>query len=192
MARGARRAKSKLAGSIELFGSSQITLLPGRGEISTLISARLINNYGNIVKDLSRTQLGYDILKLINKHIEDNSDEAIYGLLVDTLEYLNNQSISLELTKFWFGLQFLILMGHSPNLSVDMADDIDKYAFNLDNMTFLSDENGPFNKNHIKILRLAISNNPVQLSKITNINQLIDSNLNFTRMMLISTGFNPI
>src|SRR5579872_6898091 len=77
MARGVRRANSKLAGSIELFGTSQITILPGKGDMSTLISARLVKNYGNIVKDFARTQIGYEVLKLINKNIEIEGDEAV-------------------------------------------------------------------------------------------------------------------
>lgn len=192
MARGVRKANSKLAGSIELFGTSQITFLPGKGEISMLISARLIKNYGNIVKDFNKTQLGYEILKLINKNIETNSDEAIFELVVDTLEFLNDQSIGLDLAKFWFSLQFLILMGHAPNLTVKNSSDSNKYAFDVNDMAFMGDDNGTYDKNHIKVLRLAITNTPVQLRKITNINKIIEKNLELTRTMLITTGFNPI
>lgn len=193
MARGVRKANSKLAGSIELFGTSQITYLPGKGDISTLISARLIKNYENIVKDFKRTQLGYEILKLINKNIESDSiDEAIYELVESTLESLNDQSISLELSKFWFSLQFLTLMGHTPNLTVSDDGSIDKYIFDINKMVFIGDENGIYNKNHIKVFRLALSNKPKQLANITNINKILDKILNLTQLMLIDTGFHPI
>ena len=192
MGRGVRKANSKLAGSIELFGTSQITFMPGRGDMSTLISARLIKNYGNIVKDFKRTQLGYEILKLINKHIESESiDEAIYDLIAETMEALDNPLISLELTKFWFSLQFLTLMGHTPNLEVT-NNGSDSYIFNIDKMTFIADENGQYDKNHIKVLRLSLINRPKQLSKITNLDKNLDKNLGLTQMMLIDAGFNPI
>jgi DNA repair protein RecO len=191
MARGVRRAKSKLAGSIELFGTSQITYMPGKGDMSMLISARLIKNYGNIVKDFKRTQLGYEVLKLINKNIESDSiDEDMYEVIEKTLESLDDQSISLELTKFWFSLQFLALMGHTPNLFVD--EETDKYIFDINKMMFVAEETGLYDKNHIKLFRLAVASEPKQLNKVTNINKLLDKTLNLTQLMLIDTGFNPI
>ena len=191
IAKGVRRAKSKLAGSIELFGTSQITYMPGRGEMSTLISARLINNYSNIVKDFKRTQFGYEILKLINKNLEIIGDESIFQLLDSTLGYLNESSISLELTKFWFSIQFLLLMGHSPNLNVD-SNDIKNYIFDIDKMKFLPEENGSYNKNHIKVVRLSIGNTPEQLAKIRGIDNILEKILNLSQTMLVSSGFNPL
>src|SRR4051794_34279516 len=67
MARGVRKAKAKLAGSIELFSVSDLSLIPGRRDMDTLISARLIKHYGNIVRQLERTKVAYDFLKLSDK-----------------------------------------------------------------------------------------------------------------------------
>ena len=192
IARGVRKANSKLAGSIELFGTSQITYMPGKGDMSTLISARLIKNYGNIVKDFKRTQLGYEILKLVNKFIESDAiDEEIYELIESTLEGLDDKEVSLELTKFWFSLRFVTLMGHTPNLDVD-GEESEKFIFNIDKMSFLPDENGQYNKNHIKVFRLSLANSPKQLSKIESIDVILDKNLGLTQLMLIDAGFNPI
>jgi len=47
VARGVRRAKSKIAGGIELFSISDITYMTGKGDLGTLISARLDRHYGN-------------------------------------------------------------------------------------------------------------------------------------------------
>jgi DNA repair protein RecO len=192
IAKGVRKANSKLAGSVELFGSSQITYLPGKGNMGTLISARLIKNFGNIVKDLQRTQLGYEVLKLINKSIEDEGEEAIYDLLASVLESLDDKSISQELVKFWFSLKFLELMGHSPNLTIENQNDSENFIFNADKMQFIGDNNGIYNKNHIKVFRLTMQNNPKKLSKITDIDKIMKKNLNITQTMLIDTGFNPI
>src|SRR4051812_30345333 len=70
MAKGVRKIKSKLAGGIELFSISSITFIPGRGEVGTLISSRLDIHFSNIVRDINRTMLGYDMLKLINRVTE--------------------------------------------------------------------------------------------------------------------------
>src|SRR5689334_13497784 len=63
MAKGVRKSKSKLAGGIELFSVSHIGILKGKGEVDTLVSSRLIKHYGNIVKELDRTNLGYQLIK---------------------------------------------------------------------------------------------------------------------------------
>jgi recombinational DNA repair protein (RecF pathway) len=49
MAKGVRKVKSKLAGGIELFSTSEITYIPGRGSVGTLVSSRLMRHYGGIV-----------------------------------------------------------------------------------------------------------------------------------------------
>ncbi len=85
IAKGVRRVKSKLAGGIELFSVSSITYIPGRKEIGTLVSTRLQQHFGNIVKDIDRTMLGYELLKRLNKATEDDVDDDyfIFGLRID-------------------------------------------------------------------------------------------------------------
>src|SRR3954464_12617433 len=94
MARGVRRAKSKLAGGIELFSVSDITFIRGRGDIGTLISARLNKHYANIVKDIDRVQLGYELIKQLNKATEDEPEEGYFHLLNQALETLDNKEIT--------------------------------------------------------------------------------------------------
>src|SRR5688572_21914665 len=67
IAKGVRRVKSKLAGGIELFSITSITYIKGRGDIGTLVSTRLAKYYDQIVKDLDRTMLGYDLIKQLNR-----------------------------------------------------------------------------------------------------------------------------
>src|SRR5581483_3542398 len=71
IAKGVRKSKSKLAGGIELFSVSDISFIPGRKEISTVVSTRLIKHYGHIVKDLNRTNTGYALIKRLDKATED-------------------------------------------------------------------------------------------------------------------------
>jgi hypothetical protein len=125
----------------------------------------------------------------VNKSLEIDGDEEVYDLLIIALESLNNLDISLELTKFWFSLQFLNLMGHSPNIEVQEADN---YIFDSSKMMFVDDLNGVYDKNHVKVLRLALLNNPDKLSKIVGINKIADKLLNITQTMLIDTGFNQV
>ena len=81
IAKGVRRVKSKLAGGIELFSTSEITYIPGRGSVSTLVSSRLVRHYGRIVQDIDRTMLGYELMKLLHKVTEDEPERDYYELL---------------------------------------------------------------------------------------------------------------
>lgn len=164
MAKGVRRVKSKLAGGIELFSISTITFVKGRGDIGTLVSARLDKHFANIIKDINRTMFGYDIIKLLNKTTEDEPGPEYYDLLQSALAALNNEKISQEIIALWFPLQLLRLSGHSPNLHTDASgqklDESKTYHFDPNAMAFTPHENAQFNAHHIKFLRLAISSHP--------------------------------
>jgi DNA repair protein RecO (recombination protein O) len=167
IAKGTRKPKSKLAGSIELFGESQLTFIVGKGDLGSLISARLIQNYGNIVKDLSRTNIAYQMIQLINKHLEFASGGEFYDLVRESYISLNDLNIDLRITKVWFGLNFLVIMGHQPQLLVKtVVEDIMSYSFDLNAMEFTEDDNGEYTRNDIKFLRLASLQKPIFLSKV--------------------------
>ena len=173
MARGVRRMKSKLAGGIELFSTSDITYDKGRGEIGTLISSRLSRYYSNVVKDIGRVQLGYELIKLLNSATEDQPEEDYYHLLEQSFAALDDQKVSLELVRFWFFARLLTLAGYSPNLRTDTIGEplaaTQKYDFNFDETAFkASPERGAFGADHIKFMRLAFSGNqPNILHQVT-------------------------
>lgn len=189
MARGVRRAKSKLAGGVELFSVSDITYIRGRGEIGTLISARLLKHYGRIVHDVQRTMLGYELIKQLNKFTEDQPEAEYFRLLEQSFESLDDATISLELIRFWFATKILGQAGYSPNLYTDasgdklIADAI--YAFNYDNMTFEADPSGRFGSQHIKFMRLAFSgNHPKLLAQVQGGEELLPELLPVTQTLL--------
>jgi DNA repair protein RecO (recombination protein O) len=164
MAKGVRRVKSKLAGGIELFSVSNITYIQGRKDLGTLISARLGHHYGNIVKDIHRTMLGYELIKRLDKATEDEPEEEYYHLLKAGFAALEDSTIDIVLVRLWFMMQLLRLGGHTPNLQTDIAGDkllpASNYSFSFEDMTFAASPNGPFNANHIKFLRLGFAGYP--------------------------------
>jgi DNA repair protein RecO (recombination protein O) len=168
LAKGVRRVKSKLAGGIELFSVSTITCVRGRGEIGTLVSTRLVKHYANIVHDLDRTMLGYELIKQLNKITEDQPGPEYFNLLQQAFKALDDADISLQVVRFWFSAQLLRLAGHTPNLQTDAAghklDAQQRYRFNLETMCF-SDTTGQgsFAADDIKFLRLAFSTHPAKV-----------------------------
>lgn len=173
MARGVRRVKSKLAGGIELFSVSSVTYIPGKKDISTLVSTRLQTHYSFIVEDLDRTMLGYDLLKYINKATQDECDSDYYVLLVTALANLNDKTIDPILTKSWFMAQLLELLGHAPNVKTDTAGESlspkKAYQFDYQEMGFRVVPNGTIGPNHIKLLRLLFTEKPERLRVISGV-----------------------
>ncbi len=181
VAKGVRKVKSKLAGGIELFSVSQITYMPGRSGsgLGTLISSRLLKYYKNIVQDINRTMLGYDLIKRLNKNTEDNPENDYFYLLQQVFEALDDNAINLDLIQIWFIAQLVRLDGHMPNLQTDIAGDklaaTAKYDFSYDDMTFMLRPNGAFGADEIKFLRLIFNGNiPHVLTKVSGAQALTD------------------
>jgi DNA repair protein RecO (recombination protein O) len=163
IAKAVRKSKSKLAGGIELFSVSELGLINGRGEIRTLIHSRLVKHYGNIVKDLDRTQLGYELMKITNRATEDAAESEYFNLLNEGLIALDDHDIDVQIIETWFSMRLLKLSGHAPNLYQDVdskkLDSKNTYNFNIDHMCFAvaQEEQGMFNAKHVKFLRLGFN-----------------------------------
>lgn len=177
MAKGVRKPKSKLAGGIELFSVSDITFIRGKGDISTLISSRLDTHFGNIVKDIDRTMLGYELIKQLNKATEDEPEKDYFNLLEKAFESLDTEYINSDLISLWFTAQLLKLGGHSPNLQNDTKGNVlevdQAYDFSFDDMAFDQvNSKGRYSTENIKVLRLLFSGNPPQaLQQVQGLNK---------------------
>ena len=177
MARGVRKIKSRAAGGIELFSVSEIGFMHGRGELGTLISARLITHYGRIVRDIERVQGGYELIKMLHKATEDQTEPEYFELLELAFIALDDVT-SLELINVWFQAQLLKLGGHSPNLLTDVDNHKLEpnllYDFDFNSVAFTPRPDGAFNADHIKAMRLLLSpNRPQVLSRIEGVSQLL-------------------
>ncbi|HUD05587.1 MAG TPA: DNA repair protein RecO [Candidatus Saccharimonadales bacterium] len=178
IAKGVRKSKSKLAGGIEFFSVSDISFIEGKHSLGTLISTRLIKHYHNIVKDIDRTMLGYEMLKQLDSSTEDRLGSEYFDLLRYLFAALDDPAIKLDLVREWFIMQLLKLDGHTPNLLTDDQGinliEETRYNFDIDTMTFQHSALGKFSAKHIKLLRLGFGdNNPGSLQRITDIDSLI-------------------
>lgn len=156
--RGARKPNSKLAGGIELFSVSDMTYVPGKSDLATLISCRLLENFGHIIQDYDRTMYGYTILQVVDAVTEPTADESFFMLLQAGLAGLNHRQLSLAQVQFWFRTRLLTILGALPNVLQDVAGEPLRsevnYQFDVDSMAFREDAQGMFQANHIKLLRL--------------------------------------
>lgn len=174
LARGVRKVKSKLAGGIELFSTSDITFIQGRGEMGTLISTRLIKHYGHIIDDIDRVQLGYELIKTLNRATEDHPEQEYFELLDQAFAALDDKAIDLSLIRVWFEARLLRTAGHSPNLRTDTEgvklEAGRKYDFDHEAMAFKLNDDGKYNPGDIKTLRLLFStNSPEHINNVQGI-----------------------
>lgn len=170
MVKGVRRSKSKLAGGIELFSESTITFLETRGDLTRIVSTRLVQHWDGIIGDLQRMMFGYEVMKLMDKIIEDEAERDYYQLLKSTLEALGDTSMSLSSVEVWFYARFLNLLGYGLNLKTTaggakLTED-HLYVFDSDAMGFEVRANGEFRADHIKLLRLCLDHQPAFMKQI--------------------------
>lgn len=178
IAKGVRKSKAKLAGALELFSISDITIVKSRGEIDTLISARLIKHYANIVKDIDRTTAAYEFLRIINKNTEDKADESYFNLIAKSLEALDDKGIPFGLIDLWFKMQLLKISGHAPNLYTGENNQklprSKSYVFDYDKMKFASSSKGDFDSNSVKFLRVGLAaETPRVLARVEDAEELL-------------------
>jgi DNA repair protein RecO len=178
MARGVRREKSKLAGGIELFATSDITVTSGKGDLSILTGSRLVKFYGGIMHDYDRLTFGYEVLKQVSRAADAIDEPAFYDLLEQGFMYLEDSDIQLNFVRVWFWLQLGILLGHGLNLSTDdsgmkLVEDA-RYNFDESQGVFAYRENGRFTSDHIKLLRLMSAQSPKVATKVQGAAELLE------------------
>ena len=161
IAKGVRKEKSKLAGSIEMFTLIDFNLHKGKSEFGVVTGAKMVKHYGEIVKDFDRMELAAMILKKINKAAE-SSDSSEYFKIVDQSLAALNQLVSLDIVRAWFLLNLAKATGEELNLYRDingkklMVDK--KYSWDNIEMVFMENKNGEYGADEIKMLRLITSN----------------------------------
>lgn len=174
--KGVRRSKSKLAGGIELFSESTVTFIEGKSDLATIVSTRLNVHWDGIVGDLQRMMFGYEAMKLIDKVIEDDAERDYYEILKMTLQGLADNTTPLTAVELWFYVRLLRLLGHGVNLKTDqngknLVDDT-LYTFSAENMCFSPNSSGQYRSDHIKLLRLSLSQPVMVLKQVKQVGEL--------------------
>lgn len=187
LAKGVRKSKSKLAGGVELFSVAEIGFLQGRGDLSTLTTSRLVTHYEKIVKDINRTMMGYEFIKIVNEVTEEAAGNEYFDLLNATLEALNNPDIDAEIVQLWFELKLLGISGHGLNVTSDQSGNKLKaektYMFDQESFAFIEHPEGNFNQGHIKVLRLVLTQTPEKLNNVEGIKSYLNSCIRLSHIL---------
>lgn len=159
-AKSARKPNSRLAGGIELFSVNDITFIPGKGDMATLVSSRVLQHFGNIVHDYDATMYAYKLIKAVDMLTENTVNEQFFVFLREALASLDNQSLSLDKVQLWTSLRLLALLSVTPNLLTDekgqQLNATARYRFDAENMCFTVHQDGIFDAQHIKLMRFCV------------------------------------
>ena len=166
MARGVRKPKSKLAGGIELLSESSIVLRGGKGNLATLVQARMSVFYKNILADYDRLQFAYEALRHVARAGDMADGDQWYTILQETLKGLDDTATNLALVKAWFYVQYAAVLGEELSLYRDIqGEKIEagtRYTYDVANKGLRIDERGDMTENHIKLLRV-MSQKPLRV-----------------------------
>ncbi len=170
LARGARKEKSRLAGGIELFSVSDVTIHQSHhAKLATLTGAKMLKFYGNLLTDLPRLELASSFLKSINRVAEQTDNPEFFDLLNQALAGLDRGYL-LQLVSTWFKFNLARTTGEEINLIRDVngapLDPSQSYVWDGLEEAFRPDPDGKIGASEIKLARLLWS---AKLQLVANI-----------------------
>lgn len=115
VAKGVRRAKSKMAGHLELLNRVSVSLAEGRG-MDTLTEAETVQAYRRVREDLELLSAGMFMAELVDGiSVEQAPSQPTYTLFTTSLELLETAERPGQAARC-FQVQMLALSGFGPEL----------------------------------------------------------------------------
>ena len=119
VARAIRKITSKLRGGIDIFSLSEIEFIQGKN-CKTLTDSIAMEKFSNIIKDLSRLKILYEISEVLDNFIRgQEKDKLIFVLLKETFDKLNSLQLKtsgIQLIYYYFLWNFLSVTGYHPEI----------------------------------------------------------------------------
>ena len=173
IAKGVRKEKSKLAGSVELFTVSDITLHKGlNNKLCVLTSAKTLEHYDQIPYKLAELELAGLIMKQIAKYAESSTGPEYFDLLKQILSALN-AGVNPELVETWFWFNLARINGEQINLVKDTEghklDALKTYVWDSTESALKEQLGGNVGAEEIKLMRLMLSSDLKTTSRVKDI-----------------------
>lgn len=173
IAKGVRKEKSKLAGGIELFCLSEVTIHEGKNnKLGVLTSAKMLEPYQKITLKLEELELGSTVLKTVSK-VAENTSGPEYFLLVKQILQALDVGVNPELVETWFWFNFAKTSGEQINLLRDTdgekLDALKSYVWDSTELALRPQIGGNITANEIKLMRLILSSDLKTVSRVNDI-----------------------
>ena len=169
IAKGVRKAKSKLSGGIEMFTLADFNIHFGKSEFGILTGAKMIKYYDKIIKDFACMELAALILKKISLLAESSDNPDYFRIVDESLNGLNGGE-RLELIEAWFLMNSVRASGEEINLYRDVEgeklDAEKRYEWDILEVAFKEEHNGEYGPEEIKMLRLMLTNSFSVISRV--------------------------
>lgn len=187
IAKGVRKEKSKLAGGIEMFCLSEVTIhhkTTSSDGLGILTSAKMLEFYQTFLTDLSTLSLTSRLLKHSAKLAEHVQSPDLFNLLHHSFHHLDRgQSPSLVETHFLLNLAKI--SGNDPNFYYDyhgakLAPD-QTYRWDSLEQALAPDPAGPIRADHIKLMRLMLVSPLATVVQVKDIEPLLPPTLHVAK-----------
>ena len=162
IAKSARKEHSKLAGGIEMFSLTDLTIHQGKGSLSVITSARMIKHYSGIIKNLDKIEFAATVLKKVSAASEHTESPDFFEITKQVLEELDSKN-DFRLIESWFWLNLKKLSGEEVNLYRDVTSQklTPDHLYEWDPIegAFIPHAAGTYGANEIKMLRVLSDSN---------------------------------
>ena len=196
MAKGVRKEKSKLAGGIELFSVSDVTIHEGRGELGILTSARLVEHYDALVQDIELIERAGVMLREVNQRAEQVDSPEFFGLLHQALRamqaHVSDDGRWRDTVRAWWSINLARVAGEEVNLRFDSDGEKlraeQRYYWDTESVALAKAAAGQIGADHIKLMRVMASS-PVEVAlKVRNTDELLDEIIYITKCLERATA----
>lgn len=176
LAKSVRKEKSRLAGGVELFTASDVTIHEGRSNLATLTGAKMLRFYGKILADLSILELASGFMKRTERASEQTDNPDFFEILDQALSGLNS-GIDPIIVSAWFDFNFLRATGEEINLHFDTNGEKlqagQLYIWDDIEQALRPDLHGKIGVNEIKLARLLWGSKLKTVAKIDQIAEIL-------------------
>lgn len=176
LARGVRKEKSRLAGSIELFSVADVVLHQGKSQLTTLTGAKMLHFFSQLLTDVAALELAASMMKHVERATEQVNSPEYFTLLFQSLNHLN-QKLDSTLVRTWFMLNLQRINGEELNLIYDIngnkLDPKERYSWDLREQSLRPYSSGDISAREIKFLRFLLSNPLSWAAKVDNYAEIL-------------------
>lgn len=176
-AKGVRKSRAKLAGSVEMFTLFEANLhFSKKGEFATLTGAKMLRFCSEILKDLRRMEKAGEFLKAIGRATEMVDSPEFFEILDKSLVALD-EGDSVQLIEAWFLLNLARAAGEQVNLYRDVNGEpleVDAlYSWNSMEMALEKKPDGEIDVNAIKTMRIFWTSDINVAKRIKNVSEYL-------------------
>ncbi len=188
LAKGVRKERSKIAGGIEMFSLSEITVHEGRGELAILTSARTKEFYQGVLANFDRMEAASEIIKRVARAAEQVDSTEYFSLVIQALRAINKGS-DLGLIMAWYYFNLVRISGEQINLYTDTeGDELDadlNYTWDVTEKALRASESGKISVNEIKMMRLMISLELPLVLRVNGAEEMVDELLYIAKSFMV-------